>query len=150
MELISMGFALCRRPPTDDMTIAIMMIWWKCCLDHEHGFYEELIWDFLRTIVFVPMVSLCFLLIFDDFWCREATSAAWEAPLGTLVAPMVDFGAIWVVIWEAFGVNGRLYEAISEPWMPSIGVFLVQFILDIVSVANSCQNCLEIVRPRPA
>ena len=63
---------------------------------------------------------------------------------------MVDFGAIWVVIWEAFGVLGRLYGAISEPWMPSIGVFLVQFIVDIVSVANSCQNCLEIVCPRPA
>ena len=89
-------------------------------------------------------------IVFDDLGCHGDTSAALEAPLGALGAPKVDFGYFWGAIWEAFGVLGRLYGAISEPWMPSIGVFLVQFIVDIVSVANSCQKCLKIVCPRTA
>ena len=34
-------------------------------------------------------------------------------------APKVDFGAIWEVILEPFGVLGRPYGAVLEPWMVS-------------------------------
>ena len=89
--------------------------------------------------------KLCLMTLFSfvDFGCHGGTSAAIGAQLGALGAANVDFGSIWQVIWEPFGILGRPHGAVSEPCMASVGVFFVHLSLGGFVVANSCQNCLK-------
>ena len=148
------GFALCRRPPgavtfkfvdvvrivqffgiADNVEMVATVeidaanVYWHCTFCSEQPCFSNYFSISCR--------------VFDDFGCHGATSAALGAPLGALGAPKVDFGAIRGVIWEPFGVLGRLYGAVSEPWMEICGVFFAKFILDGILVAKCCQNCLK-------
>ena len=107
-------------------------------------------WDLLRTTVFVPMV-LC---VFDDVLMTFGVGGLHLQPERHHLAP---WWLPWLIL-ERFGWSfGRHLGSLGdymEPYLslgcPLLGVFLVQFIVDIVSVVDSCQNCLKIVCPRTA